>query len=74
MRKERLVPRNRLVILAALSALLATECGSTPAGENDWSRYGAALGGDRYATPSAITPEGDHSYRQLGSPLEPRGW
>ena len=58
MRKERLAPPNRLVTLAALSALLATGCGSSPAGAAGWSQYGAPLGGDRYATPSAITPEG----------------
>ena len=58
MRKERLARPNRLVTLAALSALLATGCGSPPAGADGWSQYGASLGGDRYAAPSAITPEG----------------
>ena len=55
---ERLARPNRLVTLAALSALLATGWGSRPAGADGWSHYGASLGDDRYATPSAITPEG----------------
>ncbi len=48
---------NRLVILGALSALLATGSGSRLAGADGWSHYGASLGGDRYAAPSAITRE-----------------
>ena len=57
MGKERLARPLRLVTLATLSALLATGCGSPPAGADGWSQYGASLGGDRYAAPSAITPE-----------------
>ena len=48
---------NRLVILGALSALLATGSGSRLAGADGWSHYGASLGGDRYAAPSTITRE-----------------
>ena len=57
MRRGRLARPNRLVTLAALSALLAGGCGSPPAATDGWSHYGASLGGDRYAAPSAITPE-----------------
>lgn len=57
MRQDRLAPPNRLVILGALSALLATGSGSRLAGADGWSHYGASLGGDRYAAPLAITPE-----------------
>ena len=58
MQKERLARPNRLVTLAALSALLACGTGSPPAGADGWSHYGASLGGDRFAAPSAITPAG----------------
>lgn len=54
---ERSARPNRLVTLAAASALLAAGCGSPPAGTDGWSHYGTSLGGDRYAAPSAITPE-----------------
>ena len=56
MRKGHLARLNRLVVSAALSVLLATGCGSPPARADGWSHHGASLGGDRYATPSAITP------------------
>ena len=63
MRQERPARPGRLVTLAALTALLACGIGSPPAGSppveaGGWSHYGASLAGDRYAAPSAITPEG----------------
>ena len=48
---------RRLATHAALAVLLATGTSPSAAGADGWSQYGASLNGDRYATPSAITPE-----------------
>ena len=52
-----LVRPNRLVAPMTLAAILAAGSGPSAAGADGWPHYGGSLRGDRYAVPSAITPD-----------------
>ena len=57
MRHAHLVRPNRLVAPTTLAAMLAAGSGAFAEGADGWLHYGGSLAGDRYAAPSAITPE-----------------
>lgn len=54
-----LIPRSATRPFPSICLVVALGSGSVSAraGEDGWSHYGASLAGDRYAAPSAITPE-----------------